>query len=158
MTTSAPPPDDPELAADPDYRQAAAEDWWGRVADYYADQQARGRPGGPVSRGPVGSGRPGRRTWSSTASRSTTPSRIPPPRRVPAPPRSCPRPPSRRPSRPNRRPGHDQQVHVSAQPHRCRMGAWAEGGDLEDILAARPRPSLAARIAEFFKSEPEAGL
>ena len=36
--------------------------------------------------------------------------------------------------------------------------AWAEGGDLEDILAARPRPSLAARIAEFFKSEPEAGL
>ena len=31
---------DPELAADPDYRQAAAEDWWGRVADYYADQQA----------------------------------------------------------------------------------------------------------------------
>ena len=40
MTTSAPPPSDPELAADPDYRQAAAEDWWGRVADYYADQQA----------------------------------------------------------------------------------------------------------------------
>ena len=40
MTTSAPPPRDPELAADPDYRQAAAEDWWGRVADYYADQQA----------------------------------------------------------------------------------------------------------------------
>ena len=40
MTTSAPPPSDPELAADPDYRQAAAEDWWGRVADYYAEQQA----------------------------------------------------------------------------------------------------------------------
>ena len=40
MTTSEPPPRDPELAADPDYRQAAAEDWWGRVADYYADQQA----------------------------------------------------------------------------------------------------------------------
>ena len=40
MTTSAPPPRDPELAADPDYRQAAAEDWHGRVADYYADQQA----------------------------------------------------------------------------------------------------------------------
>ena len=40
MTTSAPPPRDPELAADPDYRQAAAEDWYGRVADYYADQQA----------------------------------------------------------------------------------------------------------------------
>ena len=40
MTTSAPPPSDPELAADPDYRQAAAEDWWGRVADYYAGQQA----------------------------------------------------------------------------------------------------------------------
>ena len=40
MTTSAPPPRDPELTADPDYRQAAAEDWYGRVADYYADQQA----------------------------------------------------------------------------------------------------------------------
>ena len=40
MTTSAPPPRDPELAADPDYRQAAAEDWYGRVADYYAEQQA----------------------------------------------------------------------------------------------------------------------
>ena len=40
MTTSAPPPSDPELAADPDYRQAAAEDWYGRVADYYAEQQA----------------------------------------------------------------------------------------------------------------------
>ena len=38
MTT--PPPHDPELAADPDYRQAAAEDWHGRVADYYAGQQA----------------------------------------------------------------------------------------------------------------------
>ena len=36
--------------------------------------------------------------------------------------------------------------------------AWAEGADLDDILAARPRPSLAARIAEFFKGEPEAGL
>ena len=40
MTTSAPPPRDPELAADPDYRQAAAEDWYGRVGDYYAGQQA----------------------------------------------------------------------------------------------------------------------
>ena len=40
MTTSAPPPRDPELAADPDYRQAAAEGWYGRVADYYAGQQA----------------------------------------------------------------------------------------------------------------------
>ena len=40
MTTSAPPPRDPELAADPDYRQAAAEDRYGRVADYYAGQQA----------------------------------------------------------------------------------------------------------------------
>ena len=40
MTTSAPPPRDPELAADPDYRQAAAEDRYGRVADYYAEQQA----------------------------------------------------------------------------------------------------------------------
>ena len=40
MTTSAPPPRDPELAADPDYRQAAAGDWHGRVADYYAGQQA----------------------------------------------------------------------------------------------------------------------
>ena len=36
--------------------------------------------------------------------------------------------------------------------------AWAEGADVDDILAARPRPSLAARVAEFFKSEPEAGL
>jgi hypothetical protein len=40
VTTSAPPPRDPELAADPDYRQAAAEDWYGRVADYCAEQQA----------------------------------------------------------------------------------------------------------------------
>ena len=40
MTTSAPPPRDPELAADPGYRQAAAGDWYGRVADYYAGQQA----------------------------------------------------------------------------------------------------------------------
>ena len=40
MTTSAPPPRDPELAADPDSRQAAAEDWYGRVADYHAEQQA----------------------------------------------------------------------------------------------------------------------
>ena len=40
MTTSAPPPHDPELAADPGYRQAAAGDWHGRVADYYAGQQA----------------------------------------------------------------------------------------------------------------------
>jgi hypothetical protein len=40
VTTSAPPPRDAELAADPDYRQAAAKDWYGRVADYYADQQA----------------------------------------------------------------------------------------------------------------------
>ena len=38
MTT--PPPHDPELAADPGYRQAAAGDWHGRVADYYAGQQA----------------------------------------------------------------------------------------------------------------------
>jgi hypothetical protein len=36
--------------------------------------------------------------------------------------------------------------------------AWAEGADVDDILAARPQPSLAARIAEFFKGEPEAGL
>ena len=36
--------------------------------------------------------------------------------------------------------------------------AWGEGADVDDILAARPRPSLAARIAEFFKGEPEAGL
>ena len=37
---TAPPPHDPELAADPDYRQAAAGDWHGRVADHYAGQQA----------------------------------------------------------------------------------------------------------------------
>ena len=36
--------------------------------------------------------------------------------------------------------------------------AWAEGADVDDILAARPQRSLPARIAEFFKSEPEAGL
>ena len=40
MTTSAPPPQVPGLAADPGYRQAAAGDWHGRVADYYAGQQA----------------------------------------------------------------------------------------------------------------------
>ena len=40
MTTSAPPPHDPGLAADPGYRQAAAGGWHGRVADYYAGQQA----------------------------------------------------------------------------------------------------------------------
>ena len=40
MTTSAPPPRDPELAAGPGYRQAAAGDWYGRVADCYAGQQA----------------------------------------------------------------------------------------------------------------------
>ena len=36
--------------------------------------------------------------------------------------------------------------------------AWAEGADLDDILAARPQPTLIARIAEFFQGEPEAGL
>ncbi len=36
--------------------------------------------------------------------------------------------------------------------------AWAEGADVDDILAARPQRSLPARIAEFFKGEPEAGL
>jgi hypothetical protein len=36
--------------------------------------------------------------------------------------------------------------------------AWAEGADLDDILAARPQRSLVARVAEFFKGEPEAGL
>jgi hypothetical protein len=36
--------------------------------------------------------------------------------------------------------------------------AWAEGADIDDILAARPRPGLAARVAESFKGEPEAGL
>ena len=37
--------------------------------------------------------------------------------------------------------------------------AWRDGATVDDIFAARrPRPSLAARIAEFFKSEPEAGL
>jgi hypothetical protein len=36
--------------------------------------------------------------------------------------------------------------------------AWAEGADVDDILAARPERSLTARIAEFFKGEPEAGL
>ena len=47
MTTSAPPPRDPELAADPGYRQAAAEEWQGRLADQAeaalaeADREAR---------------------------------------------------------------------------------------------------------------------
>ena len=36
--------------------------------------------------------------------------------------------------------------------------AWADGADIDGILAARPRPSLAARVAESFKGEPEAGL
>jgi hypothetical protein len=36
--------------------------------------------------------------------------------------------------------------------------AWREGADVDDILAARPQRSLPARIAEFFKGEPEAGL
>ncbi len=36
--------------------------------------------------------------------------------------------------------------------------AWAEGTDVDDILAARPQPSLTTRVVEFFKGEPEAGL
>ena len=36
--------------------------------------------------------------------------------------------------------------------------AWGEGADVDDILAARTRPGRAARAAEFFKGEPEAGL
>jgi hypothetical protein len=36
--------------------------------------------------------------------------------------------------------------------------AWAEGAGIDDILAARPQRSLPARVAEFFKGEPEAGL
>ena len=35
--------------------------------------------------------------------------------------------------------------------------AWAEGANIDGILAGRPRPSLAARVAESFKGEPEAG-
>ena len=87
MTTSAPPPSDPELAADPDYRQAAAEDWWGRVADYYADQQAEADQDA-LCLAAQGIRSPARPTWSSTASRSTTRSRAPPPRSGPAPPPS----------------------------------------------------------------------
>jgi hypothetical protein len=40
VTTSAPPPRDPALAADPGYRQAAAEDWQGRLADQAEAGQA----------------------------------------------------------------------------------------------------------------------
>ena len=40
MTTSAPPPRDPESAADPITGQPAAGNWHGRVADHYAGQQA----------------------------------------------------------------------------------------------------------------------
>jgi hypothetical protein len=40
VTASAPPPRDPELAADPDYRQAAAEDWQDRVAGQAEASQA----------------------------------------------------------------------------------------------------------------------
>ena len=40
MTTSAPPPHDPELAADPGYRHAAAEDWHGRLAGQAEASQA----------------------------------------------------------------------------------------------------------------------
>ena len=40
IAVTTPPPHDRELAADPGYRQAAAKDWHGRVADYYAGQQA----------------------------------------------------------------------------------------------------------------------
>jgi len=36
--------------------------------------------------------------------------------------------------------------------------AWGEGADIDDILVARPRPSLPARVTEFLKGEPEAGL
>ena len=54
VTTSAPPPRDPELAADPDYRQAAAGDWHGRVADYYAEPASRSGRGGPRAGGPGG--------------------------------------------------------------------------------------------------------
>ena len=53
--------------------------------------------------------------------------------------------------------GDDQamyQLHLTD----AEWEAWSEGGDLDGILAARPRPSLAARVAEFFKGEPEAGL
>ena len=53
--------------------------------------------------------------------------------------------------------GKDQamyQLHLTD----AEWEAWAEGADVDDILAARPHRSLPARIAEFFKSEPEAGL
>jgi hypothetical protein len=36
--------------------------------------------------------------------------------------------------------------------------AWRDGAAVDDILAARPAPSLTDRITEWFKSEPEAGL
>ena len=80
MTTSAPPPRDPELAADPDYRQAAAEDWYGRVADYYADQQAEADQEARALAAQDAEPDARQATWSSTASRSTTPSRTRAPR------------------------------------------------------------------------------
>ena len=36
--------------------------------------------------------------------------------------------------------------------------AWRDGAAVDDILAARPQPSVGARIAEFFRGEPGAGL
>ena len=68
----------------------------------------------------------------------------------------------RRLSPPNRTPEHDQRRqrpgHVSLNLTDAEWEAWSEGADVDDILAARPRRSLPARIAEFFKGEPEAGL
>jgi hypothetical protein len=49
--------------------------------------------------------------------------------------------------------GKDQAMHELNLTD-AEWEAWGEGADIHDILAARPRPSL----AEFFKGEPEAGL
>ena len=88
MTTSAPPPRDPELAADPDYRQAAAEDWWGRVADYYADQQAEADQEALCLAAQGGSGRPPGLPGAVRRPDPRPRAGAPPPRRAPAPPRS----------------------------------------------------------------------
>ena len=166
MTTSAPPPRDPELAADPDYRQAAAEDWWGRVADYYADQQAEVEEEARAMA--AQDAELDARQMDARASGVLV--RRPRPARPARPARgrsSCPllRPkdrPRRRPSRPAPEPGAMTSAatgtgHVELSQD-AEWEAWAEGADVDDILAARSPPSLAARIAEFFKSEPEAGL
>ena len=158
MTTSAPPPRDPELAADPDYRQAAAEDWWGRVADYYADQQAEAdqeaRAGGPGR-----AGRPARCTRSRTACQAHDPE-LSPARSAPEASTYRARVHGRRPGAepvPEPNPGRLRALISSTAPHGRAGGRRQTDADLrQDTLASRPRPG-APRGPEA-PGCPEAGL